>query len=552
MSVKFYFNEEIRRIKAPISYVEAEVLIRTLFTSIGDAHIKLSYKDGDDDEITVSSDLELKEALKGSKATKFNITTTKKTISQSSAAKIPPKVVTFPVPVTQKQPLTPSQPSLTLNQLCRKVVNLASDDTARQLAKKYGFDIMRVAWEDTARSKGSCYGPNITDMTLNVAGVNMPVIRVPNFSDTSWDVSMTKINCVVGNHDKCQQLRSCSLDNVLKQIWEVTDLPFGTNLYSSRDSHVLVQAQACFLPIAQGSDAKFNITVRNYQSTESDSACLILTVTSKGTSGTVCKGGVTTLNFNDAGDKRSFLGQRLKDDRQERGVALEGAMTGEEKQNNVIVVIQIPLKRKQVQRAVDEFMPVKCGMSSSSSCSFGSSLKMQKQADQKKEETCDVENVIVKLGEKEGAFESLRHKNLERDHSFPVRVTLQYYKGTSNPTVTDAVFSEIADQIRQAKKNADCWGSLVTEFSHRPTESKAPAQVTQNSCKCPGNHSMPLFATHNASFSCDVCQAGPFPAGTTLSGCRHCNFDVCLSCFYKHKQLTQVSSLNQDWTTTFL
>src|SRR5262245_52409758 len=63
---------------------------------------------------------------------------------------------------------------------------------ARALAKKHGLDILDLTWEDTGRYKGSCVGPNISDMTIQVSqrtggGTQvitcMPVIRFPNFSD---------------------------------------------------------------------------------------------------------------------------------------------------------------------------------------------------------------------------------------------------------------------------------------------------------------------------------------------------------------------------------
>jgi len=58
---------------------------------------------------------------------------------------------------------------------------------------------MNVSWEDTARTKGSAWGPNIIDMKLNhiigSSGVAMPVIRKNNFADMDID----KFTCHVGN-----------------------------------------------------------------------------------------------------------------------------------------------------------------------------------------------------------------------------------------------------------------------------------------------------------------------------------------------------------------
>jgi hypothetical protein len=570
MSAKFVWNDEIRRVATPTSFFEVQVLARNLF-DIPNKPLKFTYIDEDGDKITVSSDLELKEALNSIKCPKFDIVIDENPSVQNPEPKsVPQPVVTKPV-VTKPVVFPKPQPTLTLRQLCNKVQNLPNDQFAQKLAKQYGFNICRVAWEDTARTKGSCLGENITDMTLNVDNVNMPLIRVPNFADCSWDVPMNKIQCVVGNHSSQQQLRSCSLDKVLKQIWEITDLPFGTNLYCpERDSHVLVQAQACFLPISPGGDAKFNVAVRNYQSSDDNSACLILTVTSKGTSAILTKSGVTKLYFNDHEEKRSFLGQRLKDDRKERGVALEGKMTQQEKQNNVIVVIQIPLKQKidslfnpplsdlyssDLYSFGDYSFEEKCCVAAPPSVAapsvtnafaFGGQTKARKAK-------CDVENVIVKLAKKEGVFESLSSQKLERDTRFPVRVTLQYYKATSNGTVNEEVLSEISEQIAQAQKNASCWGSLVVENSNRPTESlpqPTPVPSWDVARKmCPNSHTLGLFATPTKNFCCDIC-GSKFPANNTMFGCRTCNWDVCLSCVYKAKQKVP-PSLNQDWTSDF-
>jgi hypothetical protein len=560
MSVKIQYKDEIRRVAAPTTYTALQRLASTLF-SISTTGAVFTYVDEDNDKITVSSDQELKEALSGPKVPKM-------TIQLKNPVSVEPKPVPV-VPVAPKQVApkpVPAPPSIEV--VCRQVMSLASNAQARNLARKQGFDIMRVAWEDTARSKGSCVGPNITDMTLNVNGHNMPLIRPPNYTDCTWDVPMDKIMLVVGNDSADTNLRSCSLDKILQQIWEVTDLPFGTNLYSKqRDSHVLVQAQACFLPIAEGSDAKFNVAVRNYQSSDHDSACLILTMTSKGTSAQLCKGGVTKLYFNDKGQKRSFLGQRLKDDRRERGVALEGDMTSEEKQNNVIVVIQIPLKKQQPRRRKLGFGGFSASLfdeednggdfgdlySSSSRCtaapasyapaaplaflcSENKKSKSSRACEAKQQQQqVDVENVIVKLAEKEGAFESLSSKKLERDHRFPVRVTLQYYKGTSNGQVNDPVLSEIAGQMAHAKKHASAWGSLVVQTTNRPTEPQPQQPLKPAGC----NHTKVLFSTPRAGFACDVCNV-TVPKDTTLFGCRTCDWDTCLSCKFKADASVQV------------
>ena len=45
---------------------------------------------------------------------------------------------------------------------------MVRDRHAKRLAKKQGLDVVDLTWEDTARFKGSCVGPNISDMTIQV------------------------------------------------------------------------------------------------------------------------------------------------------------------------------------------------------------------------------------------------------------------------------------------------------------------------------------------------------------------------------------------------
>lgn len=93
-----------------------------------------------------------------------------------------------------------------------------------------------------------------------------------------------------------------------------------------------MSAQACFLPIPKEGEAPFNVAIYNYQSSRRDPAVLAIVSTAQGTSAQVLQGGKEKLYFNKAGKKASFIGQRLSDNRRERGVAVTGQMTREEKQ----------------------------------------------------------------------------------------------------------------------------------------------------------------------------------------------------------------------------
>ncbi len=58
---------------------------------------------------------------------------------------------------------------------------------------------MNITWEDTGRSKFSCVGPNISDMTLQVEGNLLPIIRNENFSDFTYELNTDELFISVGN-----------------------------------------------------------------------------------------------------------------------------------------------------------------------------------------------------------------------------------------------------------------------------------------------------------------------------------------------------------------
>ena len=51
------------------------------------------------------------------------------------------------------------------------IAKIADDALINSLAKSYGIEMMNVAWEDCARTKGSCFGSNISDMTLIIKDI---------------------------------------------------------------------------------------------------------------------------------------------------------------------------------------------------------------------------------------------------------------------------------------------------------------------------------------------------------------------------------------------
>jgi len=173
------------------------------------------------------------------------------------------------------------------------------------------------------------------------------------------------------------------------------------------------------------------------------------------------------------------VGQRLSDNRKERGVAVEGEMTQQEKQQNMIMIIQVPLKQRARERfELEEINDLGGGGgfgAEMEGCSFQSSVMPMsvpcKERNRVVKEDADVEEAIIKVGEAEGEFREIGDVAIERDTRFPVRVTLQFYKSTANGVINDKAVKTIATQIEQSRKNADFVGSLVVNVdTGRPTE----------------------------------------------------------------------------------
>lgn len=363
----------------------------------------------------------------------------------------------------------------------QKVEQMVWDGEASALVARYGLDLVNVTWEDTGRSKGSVYGPNISDMTIGVRDSwgslhPMPVIRFDNYSDKTGDISPWNFGLRVGN-EKGRSLYNVSLASFLQSPRSYLHnssswAGYNHSLWAERDSHVLVSAQACFLPIPREGSATFTPVLYNYQSYPGNPAVLAITATREGTSAQVIEndGGYLSevLTFNQNGMSAPFTAMRLSDFQAQGGDALSNGNPSDPGLN-VVLMIQVPLKQKAppsqynygyAEESADMAMPSAAPMAAKSSRS-------------------DVETAVVGHGPVEGPFNEINHLSIERDSRFPVRVTVQFYKATSNGVVSDADIRAIRAQIDRVYASSDWVGSLVTEgWTGRPTESYTYPQAT--------------------------------------------------------------------------
>ena len=370
------------------------------------------------------------------------------------------------------------------SQVIKKTVDMVHDKAIQRLAEKHGLRVLNVTWEDTGRFDFSSVGPNISDMTIQVQHripgredfelSCMPVIRYPNFADVSGDISPDEFFLLVGN-EKGQPLDKITLrellGNLRTYLHDTQSWKGGRSslLAGDRDSHVLVSAQACFLPIPKDGTAEFNPVLFNYQSRAGDPAVLTILATREGTSITVIDNvrdgfdaGRTwgqRLFFNQNGERASLTGQRKSDFLAESQgqQKTEGAAEKEADREglNMVLLIQVPLKQKRPETfrmysaGADTGMMYCCAMATPS----------------------DVEEAVIGHGKVEGPFTEIDGLDIERDERFPVRVTVQFYKATSNGVVSQQDMADIAAQIGKVYQKADYVGSLVVDGrTGRPTE----------------------------------------------------------------------------------
>jgi hypothetical protein len=91
----------------------------------------------------------------------------------------------------------------------QNTAEMVSNEQAQSLATEYGLNIVNLTWEDTGRYYNSAVGPNISDVTIQIQQKDpvtgdynltlMPVIRYPNFSDLTADVSPDQFYLLLGN-----------------------------------------------------------------------------------------------------------------------------------------------------------------------------------------------------------------------------------------------------------------------------------------------------------------------------------------------------------------
>ncbi|MEZ4438134.1 MAG: hypothetical protein R3B72_03555 [Polyangiaceae bacterium] len=376
-----------------------------------------------------------------------------------------------------------------------QVVGMTGDPSLQGAVGERGLGLMNVMWEDTGRSIGSSVGPNITDLTLQVryqrpgdpqsSTALMPVIRFPNFSDRTGDVPADRFFVRVGNQRQGGRLESVPLTDVLRNVRRFVSDPESIggngNLLAARDSHFLVSAQAVFLPIPKAGKAEFNPVVFNYQSSPESPAVLTMLVTRQGTSIKVIDNvaedqsiaGMGQELYHNAGGKRAALTAERKSTVEQRIQSQGGPKTADDRSSlqegaDVLFLVQVPLKHRAPRFA--QPMMAEDAMEAAAGAPAPMAPSMRRAGGS------DVEQAVLGHGRARGPYVEGSGLRLERDPRFPIRITVQFYKATSNGVVDDRDLDSIAKTIGNVYEHADFVGSLVLPpgDSLRPTAWNQP------------------------------------------------------------------------------
>lgn len=220
------------------------------------------------------------------------------------------------------------------------------------------YRALTVQWNDAKRTTGSCWGPNITDVTLeSPTGETYLVIRPENFNETVQSVSASNLSIMKATGPN--SVKPVSLANFLQNPPRPIPLP----LYDDADDKVCVRYQAVFVPEKSGADG-IHVTHFNYTASDSDPTNLLLLSTTQGTALHNDGSGKVPLylqhNGNDYEMKvtgtRFVVGGSQCETKVEKEKARKAGLATSEiigpiqfgTRLNILGVIQVPLKKEEL------------------------------------------------------------------------------------------------------------------------------------------------------------------------------------------------------------
>jgi hypothetical protein len=320
-----------------------------------------------------------------------------------------------------------------------------------------------VKWEDTARSKNSCWGPNISDVSLAVGDDSYPIIGTKNYKDKTIDLPLGEFSVNVGNEVKegQEKLVRLPLADYLKNLGQYVSFGVDGPMLLERDSSILTSTQCCVLPIEDGKSTAFSVRIHNYQYSATKPACLVVVSSPHGTSAQLLTESEQKIYFNRAGRRADYVAERVETRRKRENRPQEGPLNQQEKEDNVLFVYQIPLlveKEKprskggwDNEKKSDSWGWAKSGLLDSDDDDENNEMGIEESRSPKSR---GMSHAQLSVGQGHSAWDEQKQLRVRRDPAFPIRCTIQYYRVSDCADIPSPMIDEIADQIWLFYKNA--------------------------------------------------------------------------------------------------
>ncbi len=243
-------------------------------------------------------------------------------------------------------------------------------EDSKRILRDQKLTTSKVSWIDSKRTKGSCWGSNITDMTLAIKNrygkyINTLIIKdTTNFVDVVGECYTKDIIVPLQQSLHLKYGKTATLKDFLSNIYKYmsnlkeydiserhTDV-LNLSRYDSEDGKnteekILYGTQAHILPFTSGKNNNkltFHIRLYTYQS-----KVMVIVLSKWGPSIQIVEEGTQDLYINIKGKKanftvESFENKRSRDPTKKQGIVKSFTeLDTEEAEYNQITVIQIPL-----------------------------------------------------------------------------------------------------------------------------------------------------------------------------------------------------------------
>ena len=367
---------------------------------------------------------------------------------------------------------------------------MVSDGEAQAVASRHGLQLVNVLWEDTGRFQGSSVGPNISDVTIEVASGD-------GAADARAHAGPAPAQLLGPDRRRAARPRLPARRERAEGRGGAGDLAPRLprrpgrflsapgagriqtgSLLAPRDTHALVSAQAAFLPVPKQGKATFHPVIFNYQSTARNPAVLTILVTRQGASLTVDRQRARH------GHGRRELGAAALLQRRRRARAAHrgaGERRPRARHHHERRVGGEPRRRREPPdaRAGPAAPPRAAPRARPPVRRDGGAVvrAARPRWPSESEAASDLEVAVLGHGELEGPFTELDGLEVERDPRFPVRVTVQFYQATATGQVGEAEMAHLAGLVSKVYEKGDFVGSLVVPAPgdpRRPTRGTAP------------------------------------------------------------------------------